>query len=428
MKTKFFSLIFPLFLVMKISAVTILPTTLNVGYCKYSYFQQLTVLNANYASYTWTSTTLPQSIRLDSLNGTISGLFPYTNDTSFTFTVSARLRVSPNTVTTKSYTLNVNNKVLTKDQMTYIWSRSLMPPIYGDVYSTFHNSLDTSSGGGGSLPLPPYYVDGILSNTTFSITPAFLKLNSDILVSENRVASIYGHTSASLSSDTGVVISSAGTLIVGCTGEGEIDFNASAVINVNNNLNINTDNCNLIASGLVKIQTADSLSINAPRINLYSSTVNEYGGGLTFPIIHYDTLVYFGSLLGLNASNRLDLNADVVLNMFSDSLLFTSTNGKKFKFENGDLNLNSVGKGVNIAEGVNGRMGRSVLSSGTIVVNNNKVTANSEIFLTCQIMGTITVPVGLAISARTPGVSFTILSGNLADTSTIAWEIKEPAN
>ena len=47
--------------------------------------------------------------------------------------------------------------------------------------------------------------------------------------------------------------------------------------------------------------------------------------------------------------------------------------------------------------------------------------------LTAQSLGTITVPAALAISARTPSTSFTILSSNLADTSVVAWTIFEPA-
>jgi len=89
--------------------------------------------------------------------------------------------------------------------------------------------------------------------------------------------------------------------------------------------------------------------------------------------------------------------------------------------------MGAIGTKQCIKEGANAAMGVAVLSSGTVVVSNTLVTANSRIFLTAQNLGTITVPVGLVVSARSAGSSFTILSGNLADTSTIAWEIKEPA-
>ncbi len=92
-----------------------------------------------------------------------------------------------------------------------------------------------------------------------------------------------------------------------------------------------------------------------------------------------------------------------------------------------NLVIGTVGTGLYIKEGSNATMGVATLSSGTVVVSTTKVTANSRIFLTAQTLGTITVPVGLAVSARSAGTSFTILSGNLADTSIIAWQIIEPA-
>lgn len=91
-----------------------------------------------------------------------------------------------------------------------------------------------------------------------------------------------------------------------------------------------------------------------------------------------------------------------------------------------NLLINTAGKGISIKEGSNARMGLATLSSGTIVVTTTAVTANSRIFVTAQTLGTITVPVGYSISARSAGTSFTILSGNLTDTSTVAWQIVEP--
>lgn len=91
------------------------------------------------------------------------------------------------------------------------------------------------------------------------------------------------------------------------------------------------------------------------------------------------------------------------------------------------LALQTAGIGFRIKEGSNARMGVSTLSSGTVVVSNSSVTANTRIFLSHQSLGTITVPVAVAVSARSAGVSFTILSGNLVDTSVIAWMLVEPA-
>jgi hypothetical protein len=91
----------------------------------------------------------------------------------------------------------------------------------------------------------------------------------------------------------------------------------------------------------------------------------------------------------------------------------------------GDLSVGSAGKGLQIKEGSNARMGRSTLVAGTVVVSNTSVTANTEIFLTCQTPGG--TPGFLRISARTAATSFTILSSSGTDTSVVSWLLVEPS-
>jgi hypothetical protein len=82
--------------------------------------------------------------------------------------------------------------------------------------------------------------------------------------------------------------------------------------------------------------------------------------------------------------------------------------------------------GITIHEGANQTMGVATLTLGTVVVSTTKVTANSRIFLTLNSLGPA-VPTAVAVSARTAGTSFTILSSNLTDsTSKVAWLIIEP--
>lgn len=86
--------------------------------------------------------------------------------------------------------------------------------------------------------------------------------------------------------------------------------------------------------------------------------------------------------------------------------------------------ISDMRNGIRIREGVNAKQGVATLVAGTATVSNNTITANSRIFLTTQISaGT---PGFLRISARVNGTSFTILSSNAADTSTVAYEIFEP--
>lgn len=92
---------------------------------------------------------------------------------------------------------------------------------------------------------------------------------------------------------------------------------------------------------------------------------------------------------------------------------------------NANLVLPTVGDGLKIKEGANATMGRAVLVAGVVIVNTNKVTATSEIFLTSNVDGGT---VGFVrVSARVAGTSFTITSSNVLDTSTIAWIIIEPS-
>jgi hypothetical protein len=91
----------------------------------------------------------------------------------------------------------------------------------------------------------------------------------------------------------------------------------------------------------------------------------------------------------------------------------------------GDMGIMTLGKGFRVKEGLNAKQGTAVLVAGTVTVANTSVTANSRIFLTSQSNGG--TPGFLRISARTAGTSFVILSSSATDTSTIAYQIFEPA-
>lgn len=67
--------------------------------------------------------------------------------------------------------------------------------------------------------------------------------------------------------------------------------------------------------------------------------------------------------------------------------------------------------------------GTVALTAGTVVVSSTAVTASSVIRLTCQALGTVVAPSALCVSAKSAGVSFTILASQNTDTSTIFWEI-----
>jgi hypothetical protein len=65
----------------------------------------------------------------------------------------------------------------------------------------------------------------------------------------------------------------------------------------------------------------------------------------------------------------------------------------------------------------------AVMVAGSVVVSTPLVTAVSNILLGSQV-NAVTGP--LRVSARTPGVSFTITSTNAADAGLVSWHIMEP--
>jgi hypothetical protein len=88
-------------------------------------------------------------------------------------------------------------------------------------------------------------------------------------------------------------------------------------------------------------------------------------------------------------------------------------------------NLSLTAGGLKVAEGSNARQGLAVLVGGTVTVANTSVTANSRILVTSNVDGG--TPGWLRVSARVNATSFTITSSSGTDTSSVAWEIFEPA-
>lgn len=91
----------------------------------------------------------------------------------------------------------------------------------------------------------------------------------------------------------------------------------------------------------------------------------------------------------------------------------------------GDFRIASIGRGLQVAEGSNAKMGTATLNGTTnVVVATTAVTANSRIFLTTQASSaTYGAPV---VVSRVAGTSFTIKSTTASDTSTVAWLMVEP--
>ncbi|HEX8415125.1 MAG TPA: hypothetical protein VF637_14760, partial [Sphingomicrobium sp.] len=90
----------------------------------------------------------------------------------------------------------------------------------------------------------------------------------------------------------------------------------------------------------------------------------------------------------------------------------------------GDLLLTTAGKGLRVKEGANARMGVATLAGGTVTIPNTTVTANTRIFTSRQSSGGT---LGQLSTSRISGTSFAITSSSGTETSSVAWELREPA-
>lgn len=96
--------------------------------------------------------------------------------------------------------------------------------------------------------------------------------------------------------------------------------------------------------------------------------------------------------------------------------------------------IGTAGKGVQIKEGSNARMGTSTLTSGTVTVSNTSVTANTRIFLSRYSPGASTALGTLSVGTVVASTSFVIDSRNPTDAtvqtndvSVVHWILVEPA-
>lgn len=131
------------------SVVTLQPATLPTAYCQYYYYQSMSVTGSSHIFH-YRSTTLPANLTLDSITGILSGSVNRRVNSTATFTITARSITTTTLTAVRSYTLTIMNKKFTRQELINVWKQPY--PQYADVYSTWYNSLDTSS-----ATAPPNY-------------------------------------------------------------------------------------------------------------------------------------------------------------------------------------------------------------------------------------------------------------------------------
>ena len=189
----------------------------------------------------------------------------------------------------------------------------------------------------------------------------------------------------------------------------------------------------MTSSGDVALNNCSINSTNDPAIDGTTAlTLNQisFGAGTkissaltlsTAPVLLTSEYRTTNQITGLSM-----VNAQIMARGSATNIpILIATKGTGDLFVTSNLQIDNLGSGLAIKEGANARMGTAVLVMGVAVVPNTQVTANSRIFLMYQVVsGSVNI---LRISARTPGVSFTIDTGSPLDASTVAWIIIEPA-
>lgn len=168
------------------------------------------------------------------------------------------------------------------------------------------------------------------------------------------------------------------------------------------------------------VESAQVTGDAQPRFTLGADGTLQWGGGALAP----DVNLYRYAANGLATDDALKLTAGtLLLGPAGDVNVYRSAAGNTAT--DNSLVLAQPGKGVQIKEGSNARMGVATLSAGTATVANTSVTASTRIFLTAQTSGA--APGALRVSAVSAGTSFTITSTSNTDTSVVAWLLIEPA-
>ncbi len=179
-------------------------------------------------------------------------------------------------------------------------------------------------------------------------------------------------------------------------------------------------------SGTTVSTTTAALLLYAPNSNNMSVLFQQASGAA----VKGGIVCHLGNgynIYGSQLTTRFHINAS------GGTAIFDST-WERFRIDSTDVTcystnlvLSTVGFGFKVKEGTNATMGVATLVAGTVTVSTTKVTANSRIQLTPNSLGTVTRPKAVGVSARTAGTSFTIMSDDATDTSTVAWIIVEPS-
>src|SRR5688500_1057653 len=192
-------------------------------------------------------------------------------------------------------------------------------------------------------------------------------------------------------------------------------------------LNADGADCHIVADNLIIHTGADDDGVTGPQTPQYGVRAlnSEYialnsgiVGGVDAAI--QDEGGNTRLLRGVSLREATGPSTAVVLSPVQVS----RTSATAYSVTDADWRIATAGRGLQVAEGANAKMGVATLVAGTVTVANTSVTANSRIFIQRQAAGGTLGNITYTASA---GVSFTINSSSATDTSTVDWHIVEPA-
>jgi hypothetical protein len=185
--------------------------------------------------------------------------------------------------------------------------------------------------------------------------------------------------------------------------------------------------------GWIRKSLTVALSAGTVTISLYSN----FSGDLTALATYFDAVQleigptatpYADGSLGPGYTWTGTAQNSTSIRTAGAEFYYNTINNEKGIGTAGNVSIQLAGKGVQIKEGANARMGTSILngaSPGTVTVANTSVTASTRIFLTTQTAGgSVGFPYVSAITAST---SFSITSSANGDTNIVAWLLIEPS-
>ena len=166
----------------------------------------------------------------------------------------------------------------------------------------------------------------------------------------------------------------------------------------------------VIAPGGTAFTINDGQAFN--RFEIDSTGQFKWGPGTTAP----DTFMFRASV------DQLMVDSAFKVTGFTE--MEAAQTAGNFTVFGGDFRLGTAQTTIQMAQGANANSGIATLVGGTVTVNTDQVTADSQIHLTHQTSsGTRGSP---GITAKVAGVSFTITSTSGTDTSQVAWFIIDP--